>query len=101
MAKQSTVINNDKREKKINLQRKKREELKKISNNVSLSFEERLEAQIKLSEMPRNGAKVRYRKRCALTGRPRGYVGKFKLSRIMLRELASWGHIPGLLKSSW
>jgi small subunit ribosomal protein S14 len=101
MAKKSAVITNKKREKLIDLQSKKREELKAIAYNESLSFEERLEAQIKLSELPRNGAKVRYRNRCNLTGRPRGYFRKFGLSRIAVRDLASWGQIPGLIKSSW
>ena len=101
MAKTSAVLKNKKREKLIGLQSKKREELKIIANNKSLSFEERLEAQIKLSELSRNGSKVRYRNRCNLTGRPRGNFRKFGLSRIAVRDLAAWGQIPGLVKSSW
>lgn len=101
MAKNSAILKNNRRKKLIDLQSKKRSELTKIAKNGELSFNERLEAQIKLSEMPRNGSKVRHRNRCALTGRPRGNFRKFGLCRIALRDLASWGQIPGLIKSSW
>lgn len=101
MAKNSAILKNNRRKKLIELQNNKRGELTKISKNKELSFDERLEAQIKLSELPRNGSKVRYRNRCALSGRPRGNFRKFGLSRIALRDLASWGQIPGLIKSSW
>lgn len=101
MAKKSSILKNNKRKKTAELHRSKRNAVKKIAKDTSLSFEERLEAQVKLSQMPRDGSICRYRKRCAITGRPRGNVGKFRLSRIKLRELASWGQIPGLLKSSW
>ena len=67
----------------------------------SLPMEQRFEAQLKLSEMPRNGAKIRLRNRCLITGRPRGYYRKVKMSRIALRELALSGQIPGMVKSSW
>jgi small subunit ribosomal protein S14 len=67
----------------------------------SLPMEDRLMAVRKLSEMPRNSAKVRIRNRCALTGRSRGVYRKFGLSRIKLRELASAGQLPGVVKSSW
>ena len=80
---------------------KKRAELKAIVRNLSLPAEERFTAQLKLSAMPRNGAKVRIRNRCALSGRPRGVYRKFELSRVALRELASTGYIPGMVKSSW
>ena len=79
----------------------KRAALKALIKNKELAFEERLEATIKLSEMPRNGSKVRHRNRCELTGRARGTYRKFKLSRIKLRELGSFGRIPGLTKASW
>jgi small subunit ribosomal protein S14 len=79
----------------------KRAALKAIVMNRELPMEERLEAQLKLSALPRNGAKTRYRNRCELTGRTRGTYRKFKLSRIKLRELGSFGRIPGLTKSSW
>lgn len=75
--------------------------LKSIVMNRSLPLEERFEAQLKLNKLPRNSSKVRYRNRCQVTGRPRGYYRKFKMSRISLRELAAFGMIPGLTKSSW
>lgn len=101
MAKKSSVERNDKRKRMIISASSKREQLKKTLMTKDLSFEERLEAQVKLSEMPRNSAKVRYRNRCGLTGRPRGYYRKFNLSRIALRELGNFGQIPGLIKASW
>lgn len=101
MAKQSLIRRNLKRLKLSQLQGAKRQKLIATADNQSLPFEERLVAQIKLSQMPRDGSKVRYRNRCSLTGRPRGNLRKFGLSRIALRELASWGQVPGLIKSSW
>lgn len=101
MAKKSAIITNNKRIKSSQLQQEKRKDLKSITKNKDLTFDERLEAQIKLSELPRNGAKDRVRNRCGLTGRPRGYYNYFGLSRIAIRDLASWGQLPGLRKSSW
>lgn len=101
MAKKSLVLRNAKRKKLAQLQKTKRQKIIAIAKNDSLSFEERLAAQIKLSEMPRDSSHIRYRNRCGLTGRPRGNLRKFGLSRIAVRELASWGQIPGLIKSSW
>lgn len=101
MAKLSSMEKNKKRARMIKQQAPKRAALKAVVMNKSLSFEERLEAQLKLSALPRNGAKNRYRNRCELTGRARGTYRKFKLSRIMLRELGSFGRIPGLTKASW
>ena len=101
MAKKSIIRRNAKRLKLSNNQKIKRDNLKKIIKNNSLSFSERLIAQTKLSELARDGSKIRYRNRCALSGRPRGNLRKFGLSRIAVRELASWGQIPGLIKSSW
>lgn len=101
MAKQSLIKRNQKREKLSQLQKAKRLKLSNAAKNSNLPFEERLVAQIKLSEMPRDGSVSRYRNRCSLSGRPRGNFRKFGLSRIALRELASWGQIPGLVKSSW
>jgi small subunit ribosomal protein S14 len=101
MAKKSLVLRNKKRVKISTLHKAKRDKLKSIIKDSSLSFSERLNAQTKLSEMVRDGSKIRVRNRCALTGRPRGNLRKFGLSRIAIRELASWGQIPGLLKSSW
>jgi len=69
--------------------------------NRALPPEERFAAQIKLSKLPRNGSKVRVRNRCEVTGRPRGFYRKFKMSRIALRDLASLGLVPGVTKSSW
>ena len=101
MAKKSLRRRNENRIKKTELHQNKRKKLKEIISNNTLSFSYRLTAQIKLSQMPRDGAKIRVRNRCALTGRPRGNLRKFGLSRIAIRELVSWGQIPGLIKSSW
>ena len=101
MAKVSAIDKNKKRKEKIDRLASKREKLKQTMNDINLAPEVRVDAMIKLSEMPRNSAKVRYRNRCALTGRPRAYHGYFGISRVMLRELVSWGKIPGLKKSSW
>ncbi|MFM2200306.1 MAG: 30S ribosomal protein S14 [Rickettsiales bacterium] len=101
MAKKSLRRRNENRIKKTELHQNKRKKLKEIISNNTLSFSDRLTAQIKLSQMPRDGAKIRVRNRCALTGRPRGNLRKFGLSRIAIRELVSWGQIPGLIKSSW
>ncbi|MBI06877.1 MAG: 30S ribosomal protein S14 [Rhodospirillaceae bacterium] len=101
MAKKSAIQKNLKRKLMSQRDAKKRAELKAIVRNLSLPAEERFTAQLKLSAMPRNGAKVRIRNRCALSGRPRGVYRKFELSRVALRELASTGYIPGMVKSSW
>jgi small subunit ribosomal protein S14 len=101
MAKKSSVEKNNRRKRLIDSASNKRNKYKAIVSDRSLSFEERLEAQIKLSEMPRNTSKIRYRNRCGITGRPRGYYRKFNLSRIAVRELGNFGEIPGLIKASW
>jgi small subunit ribosomal protein S14 len=101
MAKKSSVEKNNRRKRMIESASNKRAKQKAIISDRSLSFEDRLEAQIKLSEMPRNSAKTRYRNRCGVTGRPRGYYRKFNLSRIAVRELGNFGEIPGLIKASW
>ena len=101
MAKTSSVQKNKRRERMAVRDRAKRAALKAITGNKSLSIEERFEAQLKLAELPRNGARVRIRNRCELSGRPRAFYRKFKLSRIALRDLASIGQIPGVIKSSW
>jgi small subunit ribosomal protein S14 len=72
-----------------------------MAKDVSLPAEDRFAARLKLAEVPRNSAPVRIRNRCEITGRPRGYYRKFKISRIALRDLGSNGQIPGLVKSSW
>ena len=101
MAKTSSVEKNNRRARTIKKDAPKRAALKALIKNKELAFEERLEATIKLSEMSRNGSATRYRNRCELTGRARGTYRKFKLSRIKLRELGSFGRIPGLTKASW
>ena len=101
MAKKSAIQKNLQRKRMSQRDAKKRGELKAIVRNLSLPAEERFAAQLKLSAMPRNGAKIRIRNRCALSGRPRGVYRKFELSRVALRELASTGYIPGMVKSSW
>jgi small subunit ribosomal protein S14 len=101
MAKKSLTRRNQRREKLASLHKVKRENLIATLKNESATFEDRLNAQIKLSTMPRDGSRSRRRNRCALTGRPRGNLRKFGMSRIAVRELASWGQIPGLIKSSW
>lgn len=101
MAKKSSVEKNKRRERMVKQYAAKRAKLKAIANNKELPMEERFAARLKLAELPRNSAPSRVRLRCELTGRPRGNYRKFKLSRIALRELASTGQIPGVVKSSW
>jgi len=101
MAKKSSIIKNNKRKTLIEKSSQKRKELTSTLKNLELPFEDRFFAQKKLSEMSRNSSKVRHRNRCSITGRPRGFIGKFNMSRIMLRHYASFGTIPGLRKSSW
>ncbi len=101
MAKTSQVNRNAKRERMAKRDNAKRRVLKTIVMDRSKAVEERFEASIKLAELPRNGAKVRVRLRCELTGRSRGNYRKFKLCRIALRDLANNGQIPGMVKASW
>ncbi len=101
MAKKSVVERNKKRERLAAKFASRRASLKAKAKDSTLSLEERFEARLKLAEIPRNAAPVRQRLRCALSGRPRGNYRKFKLSRIALRDLASTGQIPGMVKSSW
>jgi len=101
MAKKSAVERNDKRKRLVEKYAAKREELKAIALNEDLSLEERFKARLKLAELPRNSAPNRVRNRCEVSGRPRGYYRKLRMSRIALRELGSLGKIPGLVKSSW
>ncbi|TXH38368.1 MAG: 30S ribosomal protein S14 [Rhodospirillaceae bacterium] len=101
MAKTSAIQNNKKRERMVKQYAARRARLKAIADNEALPMEERFAARLKLAEMPRNSSKVRIRNRCELSGRPRAVYRKFKLSRIALRELASTGQIPGVVKSSW
>ena len=101
MAKTSAVERNKKRERLAKKYAAKRAALKVLTKDINLSPEDRFNAHIKLAQLPRNSAPVRQRLRCELSGRPRGNYRKFKLSRIALRELASAGQIPGMVKSSW
>jgi len=101
MAKTSQVNRNAMRERTALRDKAKREALRKIVRDRSLPVEERFTATLKLAQLPRNGAGVRVRLRCELTGRSRGNYRKFKLCRIKLRELASEGQIPGMVKASW
>ena len=101
MAKKSVIERNKKRERLAAKYANRRATLKAQAKDASLSLEERFEARLKLAELPRNASPVRQRLRCALSGRPRGNYRKFKLSRIALRDLASTGQIPGMVKSSW
>ena len=101
MAKKSMIQRDVKRKRLAKQYANKREQLKAIVMNKELPMNERFEAQLKLSALPRNSAKNRQRNRCGLTGRPRGYYRKFNLSRVALRELGNFGEIPGLTKSSW
>lgn len=101
MAKKSAVERNKKRERLVEKYAAKRAALKATAMDENLPLEERFKARLKLAELPRNSAANRVRNRCEVTGRPRGYYRKLKMSRIALRELGSNGQIPGLVKSSW
>jgi len=101
MAKKSAVERNNKRKRLVEQYAAKRTALKEIIMNEELPLEERYKARLKLADLPRNSAPNRVRNRCEVTGRPRGYYRKLKMSRIALRELGSLGKIPGLVKSSW
>ncbi len=101
MAKKSAVNRNTMVKKLIKQFAAKRAALKATAENENLSLEERFAARLKLAELPRNSAPVRFRNRCLITGRPRAFYRKMQMSRIALRDLGSSGQIPGLVKSSW
>ena len=101
MAKKSAVNRNNMVKRLVKQYASKRDALKAIANDENLSLDERFDARLKLAAMPRNSSPTRIRNRCMLTGRPRAYYRKMKMSRIALRELGSQGQIPGLVKSSW
>jgi small subunit ribosomal protein S14 len=101
MAKKSSVEKNNHRKDLVKRFAEKRKALLAVANNESLEMEERFEARLKLAELPRNSSATRIRNRCEITGRPRAYYRKLKMSRISLRDLGSAGLIPGLVKSSW
>ncbi len=101
MAKKSMVNREVKRARLVKQHQAKRAALKAVIYDQERPMEERFKATLKLAELPRNSSAVRIHNRCQLTGRPHAYYRKLKLSRIMLRELASFGQIPGMVKSSW
>ncbi|MEX0751404.1 MAG: 30S ribosomal protein S14 [Xanthobacteraceae bacterium] len=101
MAKKSSIEKNNRRRRLSKQYAARRQKLKAIARDRSKPIEERFAATLKLAELPRNSSATRVRNRCELTGRPRAYYRKHRLSRIALRELGSQGLIPGLLKSSW
>ncbi|MCY4229533.1 MAG: 30S ribosomal protein S14 [Alphaproteobacteria bacterium] len=101
MAKISMVERDKKRRRLVAQYAKRRAALRAQMRDASLAPDERFAASLKLAAMPRNAAKVRLRNRCEVSGRPRGYYRKFRLSRIALRELASRGQVPGVVKASW
>ena len=101
MAKQSSVNKNNRRKKLVAQYAAKRKRLKAAAGDLNKPAEERFAARLKLAQLPRNSSATRVRNRCELTGRARGYYRKMRLCRNMLRELASQGLIPGMVKSSW
>ena len=101
MAKKSAIENNKRKAKLVKAYAGRRARLKASANDKSLSIEEQFEARLKLAQLPRNSAQIRVRNRCEISGRPRAFYRKLKMSRIALRELGSRGLVPGLVKSSW
>jgi small subunit ribosomal protein S14 len=101
MAKTSAIEKNKRRADMAKAYSGKRAKLKAVTRDESLPLEERFAAQLKLAALPRNSSPGRVRNRCAMTGRPRGFYRKLKLSRIALRELGNLGQVPGMVKSSW
>ncbi|MDE2466651.1 MAG: 30S ribosomal protein S14 [Alphaproteobacteria bacterium] len=101
MAKTSQINRNQKREKMVAQYAARRAALKKTTEDMSVPPEERFQAMLKLAKLPRNSSKTRIHHRCELSGRPKAYYRKVKLSRIALRELANFGQIPGMTKASW
>ena len=101
MAKKSSIEKNNRRRRLAKKFSGRRTRLKAIASDKTKPIEERFAASLKLAEMPRNSSPTRIRNRCEISGRPRAFYRKHKLSRIALRELGSKGMIPGLLKSSW
>lgn len=101
MAKLSSINKNERRKRLAKKYAGKFERLKAVANDESVSDDERFLARLKLAELPRNANPTRIRNRCEVTGRPRAYYRKFRMSRVSLRELANQGLIPGVVKSSW
>ena len=101
MAKKSAIEKNNKRRQMAAKYAAKRARLKELATDESLSDQEKFAARLKLAKLPRNSAPSRIRNRCEVTGRPRGFYRKLKMSRVALRELGNQGKVPGLVKSSW
>ena len=101
MAKKSAIENNKRKMRLVKQFAGRRARLQAIADNMDLSMEERFEARLKLAALPRNSAEIRIRNRCEVTGRPRAYYRKLKMSCIALRELGSKARVPRLEKSSW
>ena len=101
MAKKSAVNRNERVKQLVRQHAEKRKALKAVASDESLPLEERFDARLKLAELPRNSSKTRIRNRCEVTGRPRAFYRKLKMSRIALRELGNLGKVPGIVKSSW
>ncbi|MCX6988293.1 MAG: 30S ribosomal protein S14 [Chlamydiia bacterium] len=101
MAKCSSIARQKKRERMVSLKWDKRQQLKKVVKDLNVSNEERMQAVVDLDKLPKNSSPVRLRNRCQITGRSRGFLRKFKLSRLCFREMANAGMIPGITKASW
>ena len=101
MAKRSSIEKQKRRERLVNSKWEKRQELKTKALDANISEEERHDARMELNKMPRNSSPVRLRNRCQITGRARGYLRKFRLSRLTFREMALMGMVPGVTKASW
>ena len=101
MAKKSAIENNKRKMRLVKQFAGRRARLQATADNMDLSMEERFEARLKLAQLPRNSAPIRIRNRCEVTGRPRAFYRKLKMSRVALRELGNKGLVPGLVKSSW
>ncbi len=101
MARKGSIAKQKKRERLVKLKWNRRQELKTIVKDLNKTDEERLAAQISLNKLPKNSSPVRLRNRCQFTGRARGFLRKFKMSRLCFREMANQGLIPGIIKASW
>ena len=101
MAKKSAIENNLRKARLAKKFAPRRKKLMDLANNEKLPMEQRFEARLRLAALPRNGAKIRFRNRCEISGRPRGVYSKMKMSRIAMRDFGNKGLIPGLVKSSW
>ena len=101
MAKKSSIVKNDKKAAKAEKFRQVRKELRKVIRNPNTTPEARYEAQVKLGNLPKYSLTTRVSNRCKITGRPRGYIRKFQMSRIAFRDAASKGLLPGVIKASW